>query len=88
MFNPYLKKSLPYLTYLLQHIKIDLQCLYLFIAGIYKHGSVWISGDYRPEDMTENSQYLYAENEPNGSGKCFYLSASRYLIKPRHRELK
>ena len=58
-------------------MKIGLQCLYLFIAGIYKHGSVWISGDYRPEDMTENSQYLYAENEPNGSGKCFYLSASR-----------
>ena len=53
---------------------------FLFIAGIYKHGSVWISGDYRPEDMTENSQYLYAENEPNGSGKCFYLSASRYHV--------
>ena len=52
----------------------------MFIAGIYKHGSVWISGDYRPEDMTENSQYLYAENEPNGSGKCFYLSASRYHV--------
>ena len=41
---------------------------------------MWISGDYRPENMTTNSQYLYAQNEPNGSGDCFYLSASRCVL--------
>ena len=61
-----------------KEVNFYLKQLFLFTAGIYNQGSVWISGDYRPEDMTPNSRFLYAENEPNGSGKCFYLSASRY----------
>ena len=50
--------------------------LSLFV-DLYGYGSVWISDEYRPEYWTKNWRNIYAVGEPDFSGNCLYLSASR-----------
>ena len=42
--------------------------------------SVWINGEERPELWTSQWRQFYAQGEPDFSGECFYLSASRYFF--------
>ena len=42
-------------------------------------GSVWVSNETRPEHFSRKWRSRYAKGEPNHSGACLYLSASRGL---------
>ena len=50
-----------------------------YSEGFYNRGigSVWVSNETRPEHFSKKWRSRYAKGEPNHSGDCLYLSASR-----------
>ena len=50
-----------------------------YLEGFYNRGigSVWVSNETRPEHFSKKWRSRYADGEPNHSGDCLYLSASR-----------
>lgn len=48
--------------------------------GDLGHGSVWVGGENRPEFWSSHWRSYYASGEPDFSGRCLYLSASRDFL--------